>query len=88
MDSGPRVDVVVGGREPVQRGSVNTGRSGGINPFLAGEQRGLVAGFAESLAQRNGRKRVPGIRPGDHGDAHPPYPATAPGRQARLRWQP
>ena len=87
VDSGPGVDVVVGGREPVQRDSVDAGGAGGVDPFLAGEQRGLVAGFAESSAQRNRGKRVPGIRPGDHGDAHPPYPATARGR-TRLRWQP
>jgi len=30
------------------------------------------------LAQRDRGKRVPGIRPGDHGDTHPPYPATTP----------
>lgn len=47
-------------------------------PFHPGEQGGRVSGCAETLAQRDRRKRVPGIRPGDHGDAHRPYPATAP----------
>ena len=83
MDPGPGVEVVVGGREPVQFDGVDAGGAGGVDPFDAGEQGGLVARLAETLAQRDRGKGVPGIRPGDHGDAHRPYPATALGGHAR-----
>ncbi|CNN20246.1 Uncharacterised protein [Mycobacterium tuberculosis] len=78
MDPGPGVEIAVGGRQPVQLDGVNASGAGGFQPFHPGEQGGRVSGCAETLAQRDRRKRVPGIRPGDHGDAHRPYPATAP----------
>ena len=87
VDPGPGVDIVVYGRKPVQLNGVNAGIAGGVDPFHPGEQGGFIARFAEALAQRNRGKRVPRIGPGDHGDSHPPYPATAPGRHGRLRWQ-
>ena len=85
----PASSVLVGGHQPVQLDARSIpARAGGFEPFHAGEQRGRVAGLGEALAQRNRRKRVPGIRPGDHGDAHRHHPATAPDDSARLRWQP
>jgi len=85
VDPGPGIDIVVYGRQPAQLDGVNAGGAGGVDPFHAGEQRGLIAGLGEASAQRDRGKRVPGIRPGDHGDAHRPYPATAQGRHAGLR---
>ena len=79
VDSGAGVEVVVEGHQPVQRNSVNAGEAGGFNPLRPGEQRRRVARFAEALAQRDRRKRVPGVRPGDNGDAHRP---TLPQRPA------
>ena len=78
MDPGAGIQIVVGGDQPVQLDGVDPGGAGGIGPFHTGEQGGRIAGFAEPLAQRDRRKRVSRIRSGDHGDAHPPYPATAP----------
>jgi len=40
-----------------------------------------------SLGVANVKKKTLVLGPGDHGDSHPPYPATAPGRHGRLRWQ-
>jgi hypothetical protein len=82
VDPGPGVDVLVGGHQPVQPHGVHPGGAGGADPLLAGEQRGLVARVAEALAQGDGGERVPGIRAGYDGDAHRPYPATAPDRRA------
>jgi limonene-1,2-epoxide hydrolase len=80
VNPGPGVDIVVDRRKPVQLNGVNAGIPGGVDPFHPGEQSGLIAGFGEALAQRDRGKRVPGIRPGDHRDAHRP---TLPQRHSR-----
>ncbi len=79
MDLGARVGVVVAGHdlEPVEFDGVQALRARLVEPPGPGEQRRRVAGGEETQAQREGRKRVSGIRSGDHGDAHAGYPATA-----------
>ena len=67
----------LGGVQPVEFDGVHPDRACGVQPFGAGEQRRRIPGGQEPAAQRNGRKGVPGIRSGNHGDAHAAYPATA-----------
>ncbi len=63
----------VGGRvKPVELDGVHPRCTCGIQPFGAREQRRSVPGGEEPKAQRNGRKRVPGIRSSNHGDPHGP----------------
>ena len=81
LGAGVAVVVVGGGVEPGQFDGVDAGGAGGFEPFGAGEQGRRVAGCRETSAQRDGRKRVPGVWSGDHGDAHRP---TLPQRSASL----
>ncbi len=80
VDPGAGVEIVVQRRQPVQLDGVDPGIAGGLDPLHPGEQRGLVTRFGEALAQRDRRKRVPRIRPGDDGDAHRPTLPQPPGR--------
>ena len=83
----PCVGVVVEIRrvQTVQLDGVDPGRAGRIQPFRACEQRGSVPGRAKPKAQRNGRKRVPGVGPGDNGDLHrPTLPQRSLTRLARM----
>ena len=76
VDPGAGVHVVVLRRQPLQLDGVDPRRARSVDPFHPGEQRGFIARLDESLAERDRGKRVPGIRPSDHGDAHRPYLAT------------
>ncbi len=86
VDLRPGVGVVVGlgGVKPVELDGVHPRPTCGVQPFGARQQRRSVPGGEEPTAQRNGRKRVPGIRSGNHGDPHGP---TLPQRR-QLGWQP
>lgn len=66
------------GFEPIQFDCGDAGRAGEVEYFHAGQQRRLVAGSQELQAQRDRRKRVPRIRPGDHGHTHWPTLPQAP----------
>ena len=70
LGTGVAVVVVLGGVEPGQFDGVDTGGARGFQPLGTGQQRGVVAGGHEPLTQRDGRKRVSGVRPGHHRDAH------------------
>ena len=72
-----------GGRSSPASSTASTPAARAVSSHSAPVSRvGLSPAGGETLAQRDGRKRVPGIRPGDHGDAHRPYPATAARRHA------
>ena len=49
---------------------VHPDRTGGVQPFGAGQQRRRIARGQEQQAQRERGKGVSGIGSGDHGDAH------------------
>ena len=79
LRAGVGVVIEFGGIESDQFDGVDADRAGGIQPFGAGEQRRSITGGQELQAQRDGRKRMPGIGSGDDGDAHRP---TLPQRPA------
>ena len=72
MDLRAGVGVVVGrgGVKPVELGNVDPCPACGVQPFGPREQRRGIPRGGEPTAQRKGRKGVPGIRSGNHGDPH------------------
>src|ERR1700756_3631647 len=72
LGAGIPVVVVCGGVEPGQFDGVDAAGAGGCEPFGAGEQGRRVARCRKTPAQRDRRKRVPGVWSGDHGNAHRP----------------
>jgi limonene-1,2-epoxide hydrolase len=74
MDFRPGIGVVVD-RCGVQTGEldgVHTRPTRDFQPFGPRQQRRGIPGGQEPSAQLNGRKDVPGIRSGNHGDPHTP----------------
>jgi len=74
VDLRPGVGVIVGsgGVEPLQLDGVHARPTRDIQPLGTREQRRGVPSGEKPTAQRNGRKGVPGIRSGNHGDPHAP----------------
>jgi limonene-1,2-epoxide hydrolase len=72
MDLRPGVGVVVGrgGVKPVELNSVHPDLARGIEPSRPRQQRRGIPRGEKPTAQCNGRKSMPGIRPGNHGDPH------------------
>ncbi|GFG78477.1 hypothetical protein MPRG_17530 [Mycobacterium paragordonae] len=76
MNPGARVEILIGGHQAVQFDRIDPVGACYVQPLGARQQGGRITGRQEALAQRNRGKRVSGIGSGDHGDAHPPHPAT------------
>ncbi len=74
MDLRAGVGVIVsrGGVESFELDGIHPDPTRRVQPFGAREQGRGIPGGQEPAAQRKGRKGVPGIRSGNHGDTHAP----------------
>ena len=79
MDLSARVGVIVDalGFQAGQLDCLDTGGARSVETLAASQQNRVITGRLQPKAQCDRRERVPGLRPGDHGDAHGRHGVTS-----------